>query len=42
MSKGYSLTDCISMNVMRRDGLIEVMTNDEHFTQEGFCCLLRE
>lgn len=40
--KGYSLTDCISMNVMRRDGLIEVLTNDEHFTQEGFCCLLRD
>ena len=40
--KGYSLTDCISMNVMRRDGLIEVLTNDEHFTQEGFSCLLRE
>lgn len=40
--KGYSLTDCISMNVMRRDGLIEVLTNDEHFTQEGFSCLLRD
>jgi predicted nucleic acid-binding protein len=40
--KGYSLTDCISMNVMRRDGLIEVLTNDEHFTQEGCCCLLRD
>jgi predicted nucleic acid-binding protein len=42
LDKGYSLTDCISMNVMRRDGLIEVLTNDEHFTQEGFSCLLRE
>ena len=40
--KGYSLTDCISMDVMRRDGLIELLTNDEHFTQEGFCCLLRD
>jgi predicted nucleic acid-binding protein len=40
--KGYSLTDCISMNVMRRDGLIEVLTNDEHFAQEGFSCLLRD
>jgi predicted nucleic acid-binding protein len=42
LDKGYSLTDCISMNVMRRDGLSEVLTNDEHFTQEGFRCLLRD
>lgn len=40
--KGYSLTDCISMNVMRRDGLSEVRTNDEHFMWEGFCWLLRD
>ncbi len=38
--KGYSLTDCISMEIMRREGLSEVLTNDEHFTQEGFTCLL--
>jgi predicted nucleic acid-binding protein len=38
--KGYSLTDCISMEVMRREGLSEVLTNDGHFTQEGFTCLL--
>jgi predicted nucleic acid-binding protein len=34
--KGYSLTDCLSMHVMRREGLTEVLTNDHHFTQEGF------
>jgi predicted nucleic acid-binding protein len=34
--KEYSLTDCISMQVMRRDGLTDVLTNDRHFTQEGF------
>jgi uncharacterized protein len=34
--KEYSLTDCISMQVMRREGLTEVLTNDHHFTQEGF------
>jgi predicted nucleic acid-binding protein len=34
--KGYSLTDCMSMQVMRRDGLTEVLTNDHHFSQEGF------
>jgi predicted nucleic acid-binding protein len=34
--KAYSLTDCISMQTMRREGLTEVLTNDHHFTQEGF------
>lgn len=38
--KGYSLTDCLSMDAMRRGGLSEVLTNDEHFSQEGFVCLL--
>ena len=40
--KGYSLTDCISMEAMRSAGLAEVLTNDEHFAQEGFSCLLRD
>lgn len=40
--KGYSLTDCISMTIMHREGLSEVLTNDEHFMQEGFSCLLRD
>jgi predicted nucleic acid-binding protein len=34
--KAYSLTDCISMQAMRREGLTDVLTNDHHFTQEGF------
>jgi predicted nucleic acid-binding protein len=38
--KGYSLTDCISMEALRREELSEVLTNDEHFKQEGFTCLL--
>jgi predicted nucleic acid-binding protein len=38
--KGYSLTDCISMNVMRERGLTEVLTHDHNFTQEGFIVLL--
>jgi predicted nucleic acid-binding protein len=38
--KGYSLTDCISMEAMRRYGLTEVLTTDEHFSQDGFTCLL--
>ena len=39
--KGYSLTDCISMQTMRREGLTEVLTNDRHFEQEGFLALFR-
>ena len=33
--KQYSLTDCISMNLMKRKGISEVLTNDRHFSQEG-------
>ena len=40
--KRYSLTDCISMQVMRREGLADVLTNDRHFEQEGFRALFRE
>lgn len=40
LDKGYSLTDCISMNVMRERGITDVLTNDHHFSQEGFHLLL--
>jgi len=36
LDKQYSLTDCVSMQAMRREGLTDVLTNDHHFTQEGF------
>ena len=36
LDKAYSLTDCFSMNVMRHEGLTDILTNDRHFTQEGF------
>jgi predicted nucleic acid-binding protein len=36
LDKGYSLTDCISMNTMRRLSIDTVLTNDRHFVQEGF------
>ena len=39
LDKGYSLSDCISMNAMRERGLVEVLTNDAHFRQEGFIVL---
>lgn len=38
--KGYSLTDCISMNVMFDRQVKDVLTHDEHFRQEGFNVLL--
>ena len=41
LDKGYSLTDCISMRTMRREGLTEALTNDRHFEQEGFRALFR-
>lgn len=38
--KGYSLTDCVSMLVMQKYRINQVLTHDEHFTQEGFQILL--
>ena len=40
--KGCSLVDCISMQTMRREGLPEALTNDQHFEQEGFRALFRD
>lgn len=40
LDHGYSLTDCTSMNIMRERGIAEVLTNDNHFEQEGFTILL--
>ncbi len=39
--KGYSLTDCISMQMMRELAIFDVLTHDHHFAQEGFVPLLR-
>ena len=39
LDKGYSLTDCISMNTMNQLEILEVLTHDQHFTQEGFIIL---
>jgi uncharacterized protein len=40
--KTYSLTDCISMRAMRRLGISEALTNDDHFEQEGFVILIKK
>ena len=39
LDKEYSLTDCRSMVALRALGISEVLTNDHHFTQEGFTIL---
>jgi len=39
LDKGYSLVDCISMNVMRKMRIRQALTNDRHFAQEGFTVL---
>ncbi|MBA2735278.1 MAG: type II toxin-antitoxin system VapC family toxin [Pyrinomonadaceae bacterium] len=38
--KGYSLTDCISMNICRERGISQIFTHDNHFEQEGMTILL--
>ncbi len=35
LDKGYSLTDCISMNTMKNLGINSVLSHDHHFAQEG-------
>ncbi len=40
LDKGYSLTDCISMNICSEFGISEILTHDKHFTQEGFNILM--
>jgi predicted nucleic acid-binding protein len=37
--KDYSLTDCRSMVALRALGVSEDLSNDHHFTQEGFTVL---
>lgn len=38
--KEWSLTDCISMALMQRIGLNDILTADRHFRQAGFNALL--
>jgi len=38
----YSLTDCVSMVVMKKRGAREALTQDQHFRQEGFLTLLHD
>ncbi len=40
--KTYSMVDCISMNTMREEDIAQILTNDHHFTQEGFIVLIQQ
>jgi predicted nucleic acid-binding protein len=40
--KEWGLTDCVSFVVMKRRGLTEALTADDHFRQAGFRALMRE
>lgn len=39
--KGYSLTDCVSMAIMRQRKILDALTTDHDFEQEGFAALMR-
>ncbi len=39
--KGWSLTDCISFEVMEELGLPDALTGDHHFEQAGFRAIFR-
>jgi len=39
--KSWSLTDCISFEIMRQHGITEALTADRHFEQAGFTVLLK-
>lgn len=39
--KQWSLTDCISMEIMRREKTSHALTTDHHFEQAGFEILLK-
>jgi hypothetical protein len=38
--KDWSLTDCISIEVMAERGITDALTGDHHFLQAGFRALL--
>ena len=41
LDKGYSLQDCVAMNIMEAEGITQVLTSDHNFEQEGFTILMK-
>lgn len=39
--KAWSLADCISFVLMRREQIVDALTSDRHFEQAGFRAMLR-
>ena len=39
--KEWSLTDCISFVLMKRESIVDALTGDHHFEQAGFAALLK-
>ncbi len=42
LDKSSSLTDCISMVVMKKEQVEDVLSSDRHFEQEGFSLLMKQ
>lgn len=42
LDKPWSLTDCISFEIMRQHAITDALTHDHHFEQAGFHALLRQ
>lgn len=42
VDKQWGITDCISFVVMRRAGVTDSLTFDQHFVQAGYQALMRE
>jgi predicted nucleic acid-binding protein len=40
--KAWTLTDCISMEVMRERSIQSILTADHHFTQAGFVTMFKK
>ena len=40
LDKSYSMADCVSMQLMRSQQIEVILTNDHHFTQDGFVALI--
>lgn len=42
LDKNWSLTDCVSFEIMEQMGIYEALAYDKHFEQAGFRALLRD